>query len=173
MVRLIEWLRRRVTPSRDAHDAKDEGFTLVEILVVITILGILVAVVSPTVLSRIDQARQTKALVDIRTYADALERYAIDIGDYPTSEEGLLGLATAPDDATGWNGPYLSGVLNQDGTMKADPWGNEYVYTYPGTNEALGYPFDIVSYGKDGQEGGSGKYDADISNYAGIEVIEE
>jgi general secretion pathway protein G len=137
----------------------DAGFTLVEILVVITILGILVAVVSPQVVGAIDRAKVAKAQFEINSFSEALERYAIDMGTYPTSEEGLDALYVQPESALDWQGPYLKGFL------KPDPWGAEYIYIYPGEHEDIGFPFDLMSYGKDGREGGTGRYDTDIANW--------
>ena len=164
---LIRLWRQYRNPPRRKECKRDAGFTLVEILVVITILGVLAAVVTPTVIGRIDQARQTKAQIEIRTFADALERYAIDTGDYPTTEQGLEALVIEPDGVDGWRGPYLSGMLRSQNELKPDPWGNPYVYTYPGEHEDLGIAFDIISYGKDGKEGGEG-VNADITNWGEI-----
>jgi len=158
MTRYRRWLARRRNAHARHERRSQDGFTLVEILVVITILGILVAVVAPQVTGRIDQAKVTKAKLEIKAFSDALERYAIDTGDYPSTEEGLQALFTEPTSVTGWQGPYLQG------TLKPDPWNNDYVYVYPGNHQDLGYPFDIISYGKDGKEGGE-KTNADISNF--------
>ncbi|MAF10979.1 type II secretion system protein GspG [Candidatus Poribacteria bacterium] len=166
ITRLLRRLARAGAAWRRENADRDEGFTLVEILVVLTIVGILAAGISPVVLKRIDQARQTKALMQVRTFEDALHRYAIDVGDYPSSEEGLESLVTQPDTADGWTGPYVRGMVTSDGVID-DPWGTPYVYIYPGDNADLGFEFDIVSYGKDGQEGGADN-DADITNYAGV-----
>jgi len=161
---------RRVAQAVDARTRdeaeRDDGFTLVEILVVLTIVGILAAGISPVVLKRIDQARQTKAMVQIDTFENALHTYAIDTGDYPATDEGLEALVVEPETADGWAGPYIRGVALDGGEIN-DPWGSPYVYTYPGDNTDLGFEFDLISYGKDGQEGGS-DYDSDITNYADI-----
>ncbi|MBM3216286.1 type II secretion system protein GspG [Candidatus Poribacteria bacterium] len=154
----LDWLRSRIKARVRGDRGRDDGFTLVEILVVITILGVLIAVVSPTVLSRIDQAKVTAARVQMREFSSALEQYAIDTGDYPASEDGLDALYTEPETAVGWLGPYMPGSL------KSDPWGNAYVYVYPGDHQDVGYAYDLTSYGKDGKEGGE-DFAADISNY--------
>lgn len=145
----------------------DEGFTLVEVLVVLTIIGILAAAISPAVLKEIGKAKQQKAGQQISIFSGALKRYSRDVGDYPTTEEGLMGLVRAPSGVTGWDGPYLEEALLPDGTMKPDPWGNQLEYVYPGAHQDLTYAFDLTSYGRDGQEGGTG-IDSDISNWAGV-----
>ncbi len=161
------WTRRGSRPGEDA------GFTLVEILVVITILGILAGILAPRVVGVRDRALQTEAYVQIQRFGQALEIYAIDVGDYPTTEDGLEALAVAPGNVDAWAGPYEPGLIDSDGETKPDPWGNPYVYEYPGQHTELGYPYDIISYGRDGREGGSTRYDVDISNWDGIGTLEQ
>lgn len=130
------------------------GFTLIEIMVVVVILAILGSLVAPQILSRIDEARVTKAKNDLRLYESALDMYRMDNFKYPTTDEGLQALVTKPND------PNLKN-WRPDGYVKQlvkDPWGHDYVYTVPGSN---GTPYDLYSLGADGQPGGTG-LDADL-----------
>jgi general secretion pathway protein G len=122
------------------------GFTLVEILVVITIIGLIMALVGPRVLNYLSESKAKAAKIQIESFASALDLYYLDLGRYPTSNEGLAAL-TQGNNAPGWNGPYLRG-----GVVPNDPWGHGYLYRSPGQRA----PYDIVSLGSDGQEGGSG-----------------
>src|SRR6201994_4376279 len=122
------------------------GFTLVEILVVITIIGLIMALVGPRVLGYLGESKAKAAKIQIESFSSALDLYFLDLGRYPTSAEGLAAL-TRPTNAPGWNGPYLRG-----GVVPNDPWGHGYVYRAPGQRA----PYDIVSLGSDGQEGGTG-----------------
>ena len=140
------------------------GFTLIELLVVMVILAVLAAAVIPRVVGRAEDAKRARAVADIESLSTALDMYHTDNGDYPTTEQGLAALQQAPTSdpvPRAWNGPYLRKALSRD------PWGNEYVYRYPGERNPDSY--DLVSYGGDGQPGGVGK-DADIGNW---EVDEE
>lgn len=129
------------------------GFTLLELLVVIVIIGLLAAYVGPKYFSQLGKSEVTVAKAQIEAFEKALDAYRLDVGRYPTTEEGLAALLAAPATAAKWNGPYLK----KD--VPADPWGHPYVYRAPGSKG----DFDVLSYGKDGQPGGSGA-DADISN---------
>ena len=129
------------------------GFTLVEILVVITIIGLIMALVGPRVLNYLSESKAKAAKIQIESFASALDLYYLDLGRYPTTNEGLAAL-TQGNNAPGWNGPYLRG-----GVVPNDPWGHGYVYRSPGQRA----PYDIVSLGSDGQEGGSGTA-ADIAS---------
>ena len=122
------------------------GFTLVEILVVITIIGLIMALVGPRVLNYLSESKAKAAKIQIESFASALDLYYLDLGRYPTTNEGLAAL-TQGNNAPGWNGPYLRG-----GVVPNDPWGHGYVYRSPGQRA----PYDIVSLGSDGQEGGTG-----------------
>ncbi len=126
------------------------GFTLIEIMLVVIILGILAAMVVPRLTGRSDEARKSVAKTDIESsIALALDLYDVDAGSYPDSLDALL---TAPSDATSWKGPYLK-------KKPLDPWGRSYVYKYPGDHNEDGY--DLSSMGKDGAEGGGD----DITNW--------
>jgi general secretion pathway protein G len=133
----------------------ERGFTLIEIMVVVVIIGILAALVLPNVMGRIDQANATKAKQDIRAYGVALDTYRMDNFKYPSTDQGLQALAVQPSDAKNWRGPYTKGGL------KKDPWGNDYRYVYPG---AHGSEYDLFTLGADNQEGGEG-IDADIGSW--------
>ena len=129
------------------------GFTLVEILVVITIIGLIMALVGPRVLNYLSESKAKAAKIQIESFASALDLYYLDLGRYPTTNEGLAALAQG-NNAPGWNGPYLRG-----GVVPNDPWGHSYLYRSPGQRA----PYEIVSLGSDGQEGGSGTA-ADIAS---------
>ena len=129
------------------------GFTLLELLVVVAIIGLLSAYVGPRVLSHLGRSETAVAKAQVDAFAKALDTYRLDIGRYPTTEQGLNALVVAPATETRWRGPYLGKAVPND------PWGRAYVYRAPGT----GKDFDLVSYGKDGSPGGSAE-DADISN---------
>jgi len=129
------------------------GFTLLELLVVIVIIGLLAAYVGPKYFSQLSKSEITVAKAQIEAFEKALDTFRLDVGRYPTSEEGLISLLAKPATASKWNGPYLKKDIPKD------PWGNPYMYRSPGSKEE----FEVISYGKDGQSGGSGDY-ADISN---------
>lgn len=135
------------------------GFTLLEIIVVVFILGMLAAIVAPKIIGRTDDAKIADAKVQIRNLETALKLYKIDSGSFPTTEQGLDALTTKP--ATG-NIPnnYREGGYLEQKNIPLDPWGNPYVYVSPG----LHGDYDIMSYGGDGREGGEGK-DADITSW--------
>ncbi len=131
------------------------GFTLMELLVVLVILGLLASLVGPAVLNQLGGAKSKTALLQIKDLEQALEMYKLDVGRYPETREGLQALVTKPDSAAGWNGPYLKG-----GKIPQDPWKRDYEYKYPGERGEL----DIISYGLDGAPGGDGE-DADVGNW--------
>lgn len=136
---------------------RSTGFTLIEIMVVVVILGILAALVAPNVIRRVDDANVAKAKQDIRAYETGLNLFRMDNFRYPTTEQGLQALVQQPNDPTirNWKpGGYVAG-------LRKDPWGNDYRYTYPGSR---GGEYDLFSYGADGEEGGEG-VDADIGNW--------
>ena len=132
------------------------GFTLIEIMVVVIIIGLLVAIVAPNVIGRIDDAQIVRAQADIDAIGNALKFYRVDNFAYPTTEQGLEALVTKPNDPTvrNWKpGGYLE-------SMPRDPWGNPYQYLNPGNHGEV----DIYSLGRDGQPGGEG-LDTDIGNW--------
>jgi general secretion pathway protein G len=136
---------------------REAGFTLIEIMVVIAIIGILATLIVPNIMGRPDEARATAAKHDVGTINQALKLYRLDIGRYPTTEQGIKALVERPTSEPipqNWKtGGYLSSVPK-------DPWGNAYHYSNPGTRGEI----DIISYGADGKPGGTGT-DADIGNW--------
>jgi len=125
------------------------GFTLVELMVVLLILGILAAAIVPNVVGRTDSAKHTKAQSDIAIIEGLLDQFYLDMGRYPTTEEGLNALYYAPEqDQEKWHGPYPKKPIPKD------PWGHDYVYECPGTHSSL--PYEVSSYGRSGREGGEG-----------------
>jgi general secretion pathway protein G len=131
------------------------GFTLVEILVVITIIGLIMALVGPRVLNYLSESKVKAARIQIQSFSGALDLFYLDTGRYPSSAEGLGALVQPNGGVPAWNGPYLKG-----GNVPLDPWGKAYVYRSPGEHGA----YDVVSLGSDGQEGGSGTA-ADITSW--------
>jgi general secretion pathway protein G len=130
------------------------GFTLIEMLVVITIIGLIMALVGPRVLNYLSDSKVKAAKIQIESFTNALDLYFMDTSRYPSTSQGLTMLMRPSENIAGWNGPYLKGK-----TVPKDPWGHPYVYRAPGPNE----PYQIRSYGADGQEGGTG-VSADITN---------
>lgn len=133
---------------------KQRGFTLLELLVVIVIIGLLAAFVAPRYFSQIGKSQQQIAHAQIDSFDKALDQYRIDTGRYPTQEQGLAALNAQPAGEAQWRGPYLKKNVPQD------PWGNAFVYKIP--SSVANREYDVVSYGKDGQAGGTGE-NADIS----------
>jgi len=130
------------------------GFTLLELLVVVTIIGLLVAFVAPRYFGQVGKSEINTAKAQIDAFEKALDLYRLDTGRYPSTELGLKALVERPPSEAKWNGPYLrKGV-------PTDPWGRQFLYRAPGTKG----DFDLVSYGRDGAPGGAGE-DADISNH--------
>ncbi|AQR68347.1 MULTISPECIES: type II secretion system major pseudopilin GspG [Janthinobacterium] len=141
--------RQNLAATRHAR-----GFTLLELLVVIVIIGLLAAYVGPKYFAQLGKSEVTVAKAQIEAFEKSLDTYRLDVGRYPTTEEGLAALLVAPPAAgTRWNGPYLKKAV------PLDPWGHAYQYRAPGSKGE----YDIVSMGKDGQPGGSGE-NADISS---------
>lgn len=131
------------------------GVTLIEMLVVVTIIALFAALVAPRMLRKSDTARVTAARAQINSFMTALGSYKLDTGLFPTTEEGLQALRTKPPALNQWQGPYLPQEI------PVDPWGRPYIYKYPGEH---GDEPDVISYGADGQPGGEGIY-ADIVSW--------
>jgi general secretion pathway protein G len=133
---------------------RQHGFTLLELLVVIVIIGLLAAYVGPKYFSQLGKSEVTIAKAQIEAFEKSLDTYRLDVGRYPNTEEGLAALLVAPASAAGkWNGPYLKKAV------PPDPWGHPFQYRAPGPKGEV----EILSLGRDGQPGGSGE-DADITN---------
>jgi general secretion pathway protein G len=126
---------------------RQRGFTLVEILVVVIILGLLVALVGPRLWGRVSGAKQKAAKAQIELFGTALDTFRLDVGRYPTAEEGLKALREKPSGVDAWQGPYVPKEI------PVDPWGRPYIYKCPGDHG----DYDLLSYGLDGTEGGEGE----------------
>ena len=134
---------------------KSAGFTLLELLIVMIIIGLLAALIGPKMIGRVGESRQTVAKQQVEGFGSALEMYRLDTTKYPTQEQGLEALVSEPQGVNNWKGPYLKKKF-----IPKDPWGHEYIYTYPGANG----DYDIVSYGADGNTGGDGE-DKDVASW--------
>jgi general secretion pathway protein G len=132
----------------------ERGMTLIEILVVLVLIGIVMGIVGGNFLGKGEKAKSDAAKIEINQIVQTLDLYKLETGRYPTTQEGLQALITAPSGVANWNGPYW-----KNGTIPKDPWGNEYKYTAPGAKG----PFDILSYGADAKEGGDGP-NRDVTN---------
>jgi general secretion pathway protein G len=137
------------------NQANHRGFTLIEVMVVLVIIGLLAVIVVPSVMDRPDEARQIKATQDIRALENALKLYRLDNYRYPSQQEGLNALVDKPDSAKNWKGPYVE-------RLPGDPWDSPYRYRNPGSKSNS---VDVYSLGADGREGGDG-IDADIGNWS-------
>lgn len=144
----------RVRTSASIHPRHNAGFTLLELLVVMVIIGLLAGYVAPRYFSQVGRSEVKVAVAQINALEKALDTYRLDVGRYPTTEEGLNALVVRPASEAKWNGPYLAKAV------PPDPWGRPYQYRSPGEKAE----YELVSFGKDGQPGGSGE-GADITNY--------
>ncbi len=141
--------------KKSKRRATERGFTLVELLVVLVILGLIATLAAPRVLNYLGGAKTDTAKLQIERLATALDLYRLQVGDYPDESFGLRALIEQPSNVDRWNGPYVT-----KSEAIQDPWGRPYVYRYPGDNGE----FDLYSLGRDGQEGGDGE-DADITSW--------
>ena len=149
-------LSRSRKPLRSLMLAGSAGFTLIEMLVVLVIIGLIMGLVGPRVLNYLTDARIKAAGLQIQALSSSLDLYYLDVGRYPSTSEGLAALVRRPSNADTWNGPYLKG-----GAVPLDPWKHDYIYRSP----AEGAPFEIMSLGSDGREGGTGSA-ADVKSSA-------
>jgi general secretion pathway protein G len=159
-----------INPARDVHrhariiderlrsaagtSPRGRGFTLLELLVVMVIIGLLAAYVAPRYFSQVGRSEVRSAQAQIAALRNALDTYRLDVGAYPTTEEGLVALSTRPQNTPKWNGPYLQRAV------PPDPWGRPYLYRSPGEHAE----YDLLSLGKDGQPGGTAEA-ADITSW--------
>lgn len=127
---------------------RSRGFTLIELLVVLVILGLLASLVGPRVIKHLGESKSKTAMLQIEELSSALDVYRLEVGRYPSSDEGLTALVENPGSVDQWNGPYL-----RKSTIRKDPWGNEYSYVAPGEHG----DFDLYSLGADNSDGGEGE----------------
>ena len=134
--------------------ARVRGFTLLELLVVIVIIGMLVGYVGPKYFKQVGKSQITVVRDQLHAFGQALDQYRLDAGHYPSTQQGMAALVDKPANETRWDGPYLKKAI------PLDPWGTPYVYKLPGDHG----DYDLISYGKDGVPGGTGE-DADLGNW--------
>lgn len=139
----------------EAIRRRQGGFTLLEIIVVVMIVALLVGLVGPNVMKRLADTRSDTAKLQIEQLGAALDLYKLDVGRYPSGDQGLQALVEQPGEARNWKGPYT-----KKSKLPKDPWGNDYRYTFPGEHG----PYDLISLGADGGEGGEGE-NADITSW--------
>ncbi len=142
------WAEKRRDRADHAVVRMQRGFTLLEILVVLVILGLLASLVGPQVFKQLGSSKTKTAALQIEELSAALDLYRLEVGSYPSTGDGLDALINKPSGADNWNGPYLKKKV-----IRKDPWGNDYHYQYPGDNGE----FDLYSYGADNKQGGDGE----------------
>jgi len=135
---------------RPNRHSRESGFTLLELLVVLAILGLLIGLVAPRAIGILGSSKQKIAKIEIERIAGNLDIYKLDVGTYPTSDQGLAALIAKPQGTERWNGPYSKGDK-----LPEDPWGHPYVYRFP--SQRPGHDYDLYSLGPTGQAGGSGE----------------
>jgi general secretion pathway protein G len=144
---LVRYGKRDRAEEMSRRQLDQQGFTLVEMLVVITIIGLIMGLIGPRVLNYLSESKVKAAKIQLQSFGGALDLFYLDAGRFPSTAEGLTALVRPTPGVAAWNGPYLKG-----GNIPNDPWSHGYVYRSPGEHG----PYEIVSYGADGQEGGSG-----------------
>ncbi|MCF8055893.1 MAG: type II secretion system major pseudopilin GspG [Desulfocapsa sp.] len=155
-VAILLKLTHHARQSAGLPSLTSQGFTLIELLVVLVIIGILAGYVGPRIMGHPEEAKRTMAAAQMSAIETAIESYKLDNGAYPTTEQGLQALVTAPSGAAKWRkGGYM-----KKGKVPKDPWGNDYIYLSPGSHS----DFDIISYGPDGESGGEDE-NADVNNW--------
>lgn len=137
----------RLSAGRSRRREGELGFTLIEMLVVITIIGLIMALVGPRVLNYLGESKVKAAQIQIESFSSALDLFYLDNGRYPSSSEGLPALVQRPGNSSSWNGPYL-----KTASIPTDPWGRPYIYRSPGSHA----PYEIASYGPTGEPSGAG-----------------
>ena len=143
--------------QKDSNRIKEKGFTLIEMLIVMVIIGLLAALVGPRMFGKVEKSKQKAAKAQIALFETALDTYRLDVGKYPTTDMELQALRVRPEDVEKWDGPYLPKEI------PLDPWGHSYEYRSPGEHGE----YDILSLGADGSPGGDG-VDVDIVSWKDI-----